>query len=277
MSNSILSPIFTEKFKLFLNVLLAVVLAWLLGKLIWSVIYSPTYELNFPSLSQGESRAPVNQVFSPVYLFGKVDKVAMTKPVVLEENVKKSRLNLKLLGVLLSPSMSVAIIENKGQSNSYAIDEEIQKNVVLQDVYEDYVLISNRGVLEKLEMRKTDSVFSGSDAASDVVLTAGQKAKIDDVKKNALKNPVSIMRYVRFQNVLRNGKLQAVKVWPRQEKEIFAALGFKSGDELISVDGNDVEKLSKSPELWQELLQKSQFELIVKRAGQEVPVSVELE
>ena len=71
--------------------------------------------------------------------------------------------------------------------------------------------------------------------------------------------------------------IKSVKVWPQQEQEIFTALGFQAGDELIQVDGIEIDELSKSPDLWQELLNKSYLDMTIKRNGQEMPLSVQLQ
>ena len=267
-------PLSLKKVKPFFYLLLVIMLAWLLGRVYWLFVEPENYSLSLPTINPTLTQQKSTSVAEPVYLFGKQEKVVKA-PVVEQQEFKKSNLNLKLMGVLMAPSMSVAIINKAGQSNSYAVDEEIQRNVVLQEVHSDYVLISNRGVLEKLEMSKAENLFSGSGVATE--LSQKQKMKLGVVKQNALKNPVSIMRYVRFQNIMKNGKIAAVKVWPRQEKEIFEALGFVSGDELISIGGESIDKLSRSPSLWQSMLKQSQFELTVKRNGQEMPLSVGLE
>lgn len=261
----------------FISLLLLVLLAWLAGKLLWNFFYPNDVQLTQPQLNQSVAQESSINAISSMFLFGKPDISSAVKSVDTKqkEKLKESKLNLKLVGVLVAPNMSVAIIDKSGQSNSYLIDEEIQRNVYLKEVYRDYVLISNRGFIEKLKMEQTRGLFEEGSVSKS--LSQSQLSKLTVVKENALKNPVSIMRYVRFQNISKNGKITGVKVWPRQEKEIFSALGFVAGDELISIDGQSIDKLAKSPTLWQSLLKQSQFELMVKRNGQEIPLSVGLE
>lgn len=264
-----------QKVRLIVTLLLLALLAGLLGQAFWAAISPPAYSLAMPTIGNSTENEVRVQRVSPVYLFG-TKTATVEKPIVKQQSeLKQSKLNLKLLGILMAPSMSVAIINKSGQSNSYALGEEIQRNVVLKEVHADYVILSNRGLLEKLEMLKAENLFSSNNDTQE--LSQVQVAKLSKVKETALKNPVSIMRYVRFQNMVRNGKIESVKVWPRQEKEIFNALGFNAGDELLSVNGQAIDKLAKSPTLWQGLLKQSQFELTIKRKGQEMPLSVELE
>ena len=252
------------------------VLAWMLAKLFWSMADATKPELIVPviqhnaELNRAESLSP-----SPIYLFGRAEKQVYQPKVKTQEEVKKTRLNLKLLGVLVAPGFGIAIIENKGQSESYSLDETIQKGVVLKEVYPDYVVISHNGLLEKLQMVQDEEVFVQS--ADSAELSERQLKVLSSVKENALKNPISIMRYVRFQMVQKNGKVDSVKVWPQKEAAIFRSLGFKPGDELKTVDGYTVAELSQSPTLWKTLLTKTNLELTVIRNGQTQSVSVQLD
>lgn len=271
----VLSSFGIEKIRILVILILLALFAGLLGQAFWSAMSPSTHSLTLPTLNNAPSSEVRIENTRPVYLFG-TKATNIEKPVAKQQSeFKQSKLNLKLMGILMAPNMSVAIINKSGQANSYVLDEEIQRGVVLKEVHEDYVVLSNRGLLEKLEMTKPDNLFAASDSSQELNQT--QMAKLSKVKENALKNPVSIMRYVRFQNKVKNGKIDSVKVWPRQEKEIFTALGFVAGDELLSVDGQKIDKLAKSPQLWQRLLKQSQFELIINRNGQQMPLSVELQ
>lgn len=252
--------------------LLIFILAWFIGKGVWLFFAPANQSLTLPIVDKSSSKDASIINSASIYLFGmSIDK----KPLVNEqlEDIKRTKLSLKLLGVLISPQMSLAIIEHNGRALSIMLDEEIQKGVSLQAVYSDYVIIRNRGIDEKLIMQQTDNLFAES---SSTRLNETQMDKLVAVKDKALKNPVSIMRYVRFQNEIRNGVIVSVKVWPRQEKEIFATLGFEPGDKLLAVDGHSVDSLSKSPKLWQRLMQQDHFNVTVIRSGRQIPLSVQL-
>lgn len=258
----------------FILLLLVAVFAWLLGKFAWSFFYAEQQELIVPDIqAPSQQSAQVSGVAAPIYLFGRAEN-ASAPVLVAPESVKKTRLNLKLLGVLVMPDNGVAIIQKGTESNSYTIEETIQRGVVLKEVHPSYVVLSHNGILEKLQMVENENVFT-EDASSEP-LTAKQKQTLDNVKQNALKNPISIMRYVRFQMVQKGGNITAVKVWPQKEVEIFKALGFEAGDELQVVNGHSVADLTKSPDLWQELLKKSYLDLTVKRQGKVQNISVQL-
>jgi len=271
-------PFNIRQVKPLVYLLLLATIAWLLGRSLWLMFYPAELKLVMPDLQIVEEVGSKQAVYAPVYLFGKSDEPATAGPISTDQNVKKTKLNLRLLGVLLSPQRSVAIISKSGKSESYAVDEEIQSGVVLEEVHPDYVVISNRGLLEKLQMTVAENVFSTDVVEDDSLpLTASQRTKLEEVKANALKSPVSIMRYVRFEPVNQAGMIKSVKVWPQQETEIFNALGFQAGDELVQVDGIEIDELSKSPDLWKELLNKSYLDMTIKRNGQEMPLSVQLQ
>jgi len=262
-----------NKFINFVAILLVLVLAWLVGKAFWTLYDDAQIELVVPATQAKTVKGQVSEVASPVYLFGRAERVQQEQAPVDNQNVKKTRLKLKLLGVLISPEYSIAIIENNSQSFSYSLDETIQDGVVLKEVYPDYVVLSHNGLLEKLQMIKDDEIFVQD--ADSPELNQRQKTK-KNVKENALKNPISIMRYVRFEMVQKSGKVQAVKVWPQREKEIFTSLGFQAGDELKIVNGHSVADLMKSPAIWQDLLKQSNLDLTVNRNGQTQNILVQL-
>lgn len=258
-----------------LLILLLILVAWLSGKLFWTFTDSPNQVLVVPALQESLSVNQQKGGIAPVYLFGRVEYAADEPPIISQENVKKTSLNLKLLGVLVAPGFGVAIIENSGKSESYSLEETIQNGVVLKEVYPSYVVLNHNGLLEKLQMVEEEDVFTQSTDAPE--LNQRQLTILKHVKENALKNPITIMRYVRFEMVQQNGKVDSVKVWPQKEKEIFLSLGFKAGDELKSVNGYSVAELTKSPALWQELLKQTNLDLTVIRDGQTQNLLVQLD
>lgn len=247
----------------------------MLAKLFWTVVESPKQDLIIPVIQAKPSPSSVSGVSSPIYLFGRA-QTSLDQSSVMAENVQKTRLNLKLLGVLVAPNNSIAIIEKGSQNFSFSLEETIQDGVVLKEVHSDYVVISHNGLLEKLQMVEDEAVFSQGEQISSE-LTEEQLKTLKTVKENAVTNPISIMRYVRFQMIQKDGKVTAVKVWPQAEREIFASLGFEPGDELKMVSGYAIEELVKSPTLWQELLKKTDLDLTIERKGQTQSVLVQLD
>ncbi len=256
-------------------VLLLIIIAWMLGKFFWAVMDSPKKELLLPVIQNAQVNQAKSTAIAPITLFGRSQSDLSTRPAISQENVQKTRLKLKLLGSLVGPDFGVAIIENAGKSESYSLEETIQNGVILKEVYPDYVVISHNGLLEKLQMIKDDDVFIPNTDSPE--LNQRQLTILKNVKENALKNPISIMRYVRFQMVQKEGKVTSVKVWPQKEAEIFRSLGFMPGDELQTVDGHSIAELTKSPALWQSLLKKTNLELTLIRNGQTQNVSVNLD
>lgn len=263
-----------NKFINLVAVLLALVLAWLMGKAFWTLYDNAQFQLVVPEVESQMTQRQISEVASPVYLFGRAERSQQAPVSSDNQNVKKTRLKLKLLGVLVAPEYSIAIIEHNSKSFSFSLDETIQDGVVLKEVYPDYVVLSHNGLLEKLQMVKDDEVFVQEADSSE--LNPRQKSILKNVKENALKNPISILRYVRFEMVQKSGRLQAVKVWPQKEKAIFTSLGFQSGDELKIVNGYSVAELMKSPAIWQNLLEQTSLNLTVNRNGQTQTILVQL-
>jgi len=258
-----------------LTILMLFILAWLASSLIWKTL-SPTKPLLvLPEINhKSSSIEPLNHVFN-IDLFG-TNKTVTREVKPKAANIKKSKLKLKLLGTLAIPGAGVAIIEKSGKSFSFTLDETIQQGVVLKEVHTNHIVIERNGVMEKLEMATNASVFVEQTATSKK-LSSEQQSQLNSVKKNAIKNPTSILRYVRFRTINHQGKPQGIQVWPRKEKAIFNALGFKSGDIIQVINNYTVAEVMKSPKLWKEMMTQPLLDLVILRKEQTQNLSVQLD
>lgn len=263
----------------FLYATLLCLLAWSLGKLFVSFLETPQ------PIVQPE-RTPLKTDFSssnaqpsglPSYIFGRPERLSSQEVVESPEMIQKSSLNLKLIGLLLHPIKSIAVIEIQGKAQVFAVGETIQRDVELIEVGADFAIISNRGKQEKLELKPVPNVLMAPGGATDSIdMTQALSKKLALIKKQVKQTPISILGYVRFEFVNSKGKPVMIKVWPKKEAALFNALGFESGDLLKVVNGHTVEALSKNPALWQALMSESSFSVVVDRQGVEQNLRVEL-
>ncbi|WP_373019682.1 type II secretion system protein GspC [Thiomicrorhabdus sp.] len=262
---------------------LLVLLAWQGGKLFSSQLNVVTT----PALPEIVAKPQKNLKLQgdDSLLFGKPE-VDLTQTTDLNDSgmspseVDASRLRLKLVGAIAIDGKGVAIIESSGSTLVVSEGEEIISGVDLLKVYSDQVIILNRGKREKLMIEQggkdlfEPATQSGAGETSEI--TTEHKQTLRKIGEDLRSNPISISKYIRFQPMNKDGKWDAVKIWPKSEPEIFNEIGFKAGDLLKSVNGRTIQEMAQEPSLWQAFLNESQFDLTIERQGQLVNLSVDL-
>lgn len=94
---------------------------------------------------------------APYHLFGTPEKKAVSTKRNIPSPVKETKLNIKLLGVLNGES-SVAVIKFRGKQRAYKEgdiligSESLHHAVQLVSVEDNYIVISNNGIEEKITL-----------------------------------------------------------------------------------------------------------------------------
>lgn len=230
-----------------------------------------------PALSRNSNAAPLIDIsaIQSLALFGKKTQVqtAQQQAEVIEAiDAPKTRLNLKLSGVVASsePSLALAIIEVKGKQATYVIDEQIgNSRSKLKKVLADRVLIEYQGKLETLMLdgeafSKAAKVQSKA-AARD---TATSKDSLSKLHADLLSNPASITDYVRISPVRKKNQLVGYRVNPGKKPALFNEVGLKSNDLAVSLNGIDLTDKSQALGAMKELKNATEISLTVERDEQ---------
>ncbi len=263
----------------FLYVTILCILAWSLGKLFVAFLEAPVQLVQPEMVAPDASQSAANNtlIVPPSYLLGRPEALLTQKLIASPELINKSRLNLKLMGLLKHPLKSVAVIEVSGKAQVFAVGEEILRDVELIEVGDNFVVISNQGKHEKLELKAAPNILRDSDSEGESVdMTEAQSKKLNLIKERVKNSPLAILGYVRYEFINKKGEPAMIKVWPKQEKALFTALGFQSGDLLKVVNGHTVDELSSNPALWQALLAETSLSVVIDRQGVEQNLSVEM-
>jgi type II secretion system protein C len=253
-------------------------LAWSLGKLVVAFLETPAQIIQPAMIVPNTSLSATNDTLSiPLsYLLGRPEALLTKKTVESPELIEKSRLDLKLMGLLKHPLKSVAVIEVRGKAQVFAVGDKIQRDVELIEVGSNFAVISNQDQYEKLELKSAPNVLKNFRSTESAEMTQAQSKKLNLIKEQVKRSPLSILGYVRYQFIYKKGEPAMIKVWPKQEKVLFTTLGFHSGDLLKVVNGHTVDELSSNPALWQKLLSESSLSVVIDRQGVEQSLSVEM-
>lgn len=206
-------------------------------------------------------------------LFGKIEKSKKPAPVVAEViDAPKTRLRLTLSGLVASsdPSLALAIIENNGRQETYAIGESIgTTRATLKRVLTDRVLIEYQGKLETLML---DGVLFTKTTSAAAVKKESNKPikneKITQLHAALLTNPASITDYVRISPVRRGNNLVGYRVNPGRKSALFKDVGLQPNDLAVSLNGIDLTDQSQSLSAIQQLRDATEISLTVERDNQ---------
>ena len=224
-------------------------LAQQVSLIIWQLV--PTQEQASTMPAAGDGRGAVNSgagkgvnfeqqaaVIGRAYLFGK-DEVQAAKPVDAEE-APETQLNYKLRGTYYSPNerLSVAIIEVKpNQSRHYIVDEELDDNITLTRIEEDYVLLNRYGKIERLNLEKRGEGEGQSFTASNDGVSDGQSALLQSYKKRYTSNPMALATRFQAIPVQQDGKNIGFKLKALRGERLLERLNFEPDDIFTAVNG----------------------------------------
>lgn len=251
--------------------LLGLTAAWLFGQLLASAFLTVAPDYSAAQLNPQHTTAPLlTGQASGLFGYPATDASKKTATPATQQ-VAKTQLNWTLQGVIVNADQAVAIIDAAGKTIVALEDEWVIPQVRLVKVMANGVLLDNRGVAEKLLLKVTDQDLTESVPVKPIApqsLTGFDQQRLTEIGETLRKSPMSIGQFLRFQPINQQGQWVGVKIWSKNDKALFKALGFEEGDLVKQVNGRSIEEMSKNPNLWKQFLTMSNFELVVDRQGE---------
>ena len=209
----------------------------------------------------------------------------------IEKDARKTRLNLKLRGIVASTEdgLGHAIIEHKSRQAVYAVEDKlpVPGRVSLAKVMPRQVILDNGGTYERLELFDKSTLPTPAPAAAprpapsssavDKRADAGVTAMASDYRSRLYKNPQSLAQVVTVSAVREGGELRGYRVSPGQDREQFEQFGFKPGDLVTSVNGVALDSPASTMKLYNLLRTASEVSFEVQRKDQPLTLSVSLD
>ncbi len=241
------------------NLLLLLTLAALLAH--WTWRFAAPLPMQPPAAGHGDARADTGLVqLRALGLFGG-SRVAGAQGAV------PTALGFKLRGVFAAPAgrPAMALLSTEGGEQAVVRGDEIQPGVVLEEVAADHVILSNRGVRERLDL-ETGGQPSAAAARGDVALTR------EDISR-ALANPQSLGVQVGPQTNPLAG-MQLVRV---EAGGLAARMGLQTGDTLRMVNGMPVANAQDLARLLSDAGNVERITLVGERQGMPLTLSYRLQ
>ncbi len=175
-------------------------------------------------------------------------------------------LQLTLYGIRMNEGSGLgsAILSGPdGVQDSYAVGEEIMSGVTLDSVRFDHVVIDRGGVRESLYLDQSIPAQTvGSEDADLPVTNGGTGFDLSEVASFAPRSE--------------DGRITGIVARPAGDGSLFAAAGFRSGDIIVSINGNPVSSTADIDNLQDQIRPGARLSVEVERGADTVPIVVNL-
>jgi type II secretory pathway component PulC len=161
-------------------------------------------------------------------------------------------------------------------------------SVVLQAVYERYVLLDNNGRTETLRMDEapSENATSGSQSLSALTQVTAPAANTTAASGNAPSAPgqfagkafadlVRILPVVEPADSPQAGALRGLQIRHGSRQDFLSAVGLQQGDLITGVNGNPLQDAAQLPQLLQQMSDSPTVALQIVRDEQQVTVQID--
>lgn len=286
--------------------LIVIYIAFISAKITWSVI--PSAQTNQSGLTSQSTKNKNNKntsktfdvsTIQSLHLFGQYNESEVEMADEAFSDVPETSLNLTLSGLVASDhkAIAAAIIENKGEQETYGIGEIIKgTRASLEQVLMDRVLIKQSGRLETLMLDGFDYNQPIKTAVNKPVTKKGrvgprstQKGVVDQRENAALTrnakelrnelstDPTKMSDYLRISPKRKDGNIVGYSLRPGKKPEFFKLSGLKSGDVAVEMNGYDLTATTQAMQAMVEMKEARDISLLIDRQGSLTEILISLD
>lgn len=259
---------------------LAVLAAWWLAQLTWQVLTPAAAPVTMAAGNNTSVQAAERVDISTIQnlkLFGDREAPEQREAAL---DAPETTLNIRLVGLTASadPLRSAAIVEQGGEQQTYIIGERIANSrATVEGIFADRVILDNNGRREALYVEGRDGFeaqlqvslqpASGDDAAAGrseaVELPASEEMNtaLDTVRDD----PTQLLEFMTVTPVREGSSIRGYRLQPRENPELFAALGLQPGDIAVMINGYDLTDAAQAMAAMSELQDASNAIVQVQR------------
>jgi general secretion pathway protein C len=206
----------------------------------------------------------------------KEDEPQKAAPKVEVEELKQTKLQLKLWGTVLSGERdSYAVIEDaKDRSqNLYKINDQVQ-NAVIKEIHREKVVLLVNGeyeILEMQEMKSGSAIRRPSSRQRKIQREVHPTSSNISIKREKIENAVgnlnTLMKQVRIRPHFKDGQPDGLTLSGVRSGSIFSDMGLRNGDVIVGVDGKKIESVDDALSLYQNLQSADNVQVQIRRRG----------
>jgi general secretion pathway protein C len=261
---------------------LVALLAYRISVLVWQFVPEPdlsAYQIspgsNGKASSEDASLTTQQKVEEIIraHLFGQVRQ--QTPTAVEVKDAPKSNLNYKVRGIYYSEDQALASVileKNARDTQFYRLGDEIDRNIFIDQIQPDHILISRNGKLEKLVLEKpTAELNQMREAMSSVgtsnLPTATSTKILQSYRRRYSNNPMALARRFQAIPVEENGRNIGFKLKALRGESLLKKLDFQEDDVFLEVNGISLSKPFEALDALKSLTTAKSVSLTVLRNG----------
>lgn len=267
-----------------IETLLVILLALALAQLFWKLVPVPESAVwSAPPAppspaSVAASRGPNVDLVAEAHLFGQYQAPAEQDLSELEE-APDTQLDLTLLGILaatMERGSRALINASNGEEKPFAIGDDVVRNVTLQAIFPDRVILSRNGKLETLRLdknapprslrsqqRSEEVAFDSEDEYTDQ-----NTSLLSDIREELLADPSRASDYIRVQPASSGGQLRGYRIYPGRNREAFSSAGLRPGDLVTQVNGIQLNDANTALQMLGQISSANSLTVVIERGGQ---------
>lgn len=250
----------------------------------WMLLSPATLVLAEPTRAKGNTQIVANESIADLHIFGNPEVAVVEVP--KEVNAPKTRLRLELLGVMaasIAENSSAIISPKGGVGKNYRIGDVVQGRTKLAAVQQDQVILDSNG---KLETLKFDLTNKQGIQKSSKPTPSQRKARTSGSLKDRFRqvrtasdavtllrdevssNPAGALKQLGLETAA-NGSGYKVS----NSSSMLTQLGLKSGDVILSVNGQMLGNLDDDQMLLEQVANSGQARLEIQRGNRRFVVN----
>ncbi len=248
--------------------------------LTWQMFPVPIVaEETMPPVQSSSKRAEVKQVkLGALHLFGEPAKTSA--PIQLPTQAPKTSLQLTLRGLFhtVGDQDPLAIIaEGNKPEKVYHVGDTIADNAEIYSIEADRVILK-RGVRYETLFLPKERIETGMGPRARNVRnnprnnSTQSDQSLSAIRDQLLSNPQDIQKWLKVAPFFKNQKITGYRIAPGPDPKLMDALGLRSGDIVLSINGHPLGDAATMLKSLQSLADADRVSLEVQRNGETITI-----
>lgn len=274
-----------------LTAVLALVAIWWLAQLTWQLVTPADQVVIAPVASQSVQRAggPDISAIQQLHIFGQALADDEEQAIV---DAPETTLNVRLVGIAASanPLLSAAVIEQSGNQRTYIIGDRIASSrATVEGIFPDRVILDNGGRREALYIEGRDGSEAQLRISAPAAPVRSQPAQTEiqsvsladndevlEALSQVREDPSRLLEIINITQLRQGQQISGFRLEPRQNRELFAALGLQPGDIALAINGFDLTDPAQALAAMNELQDAQRAIVHVRRGDQYIDLELQV-